>query len=201
MDILIIVGMVIGIVFIIAHNYIKNAEQQAKEAAKEREKKRAARKAEEEQEKNEFAEFLENNKKEYGTLTKEIIISRKKAQNILVFEETQTILILGKKYHFKDILTSKIEKVLYKKGETEYTTIPDKYQMAEEQVLWGMGKKYNVKTRTQTRTKPDIYKYHLYIGINNISQPQISFVVWGESTANEINNLMQVIIQSNKTQQ
>ena len=69
--------------------------------------------------------------------------------------------------------------------------------MAEQQVLWGMGQKYNVKSTTRIEQSPDIYKYIVYIGINSISTPQIQFTLSSIDVANEINNLINVIIALN----
>lgn len=146
----------------------------------------------------EWESTLDERAKAYGSLTKQIKIGYKKENNIYVYEETKTIFIMGKKYIFDDILSCNIEKILYQKGQTTQVTTPDKFEMAEQEVLWGMGQKYNVKSTTRIEKKPDIYKYIIYIGINSISTPQIQFTLSSIDIANEINNLINVIVNLNK---
>lgn len=145
----------------------------------------------------EWENLLEERIKVYGGLTKQINIGYKRENNIYVYEGSKTIFIMGKKYMFKDIISCNIEKSLYRKGRTTQTTTPDKFEMAEQQVLWGMGQKYNVKSTTRIEQSPDIYKYIVYIGINSISTPQIQFTLSSIDVANEINNLINVIIALN----
>ena len=129
-------------------------------------------------------------------LTKEIHITYSKEQDIYVYEEGQIIFMLGKKFSFHDLLSCSIDKVLIRKGRTTQVTTPDKREMAEQQVLWGIGQKYNVRTATHIETSPDIYKYVIYVGIRSISEPQISFSVRTPDVANEIYNLINVIINA-----
>lgn len=145
----------------------------------------------------EWENLLEERIKVYGGLTKQINIGYKRENNIYVYEESKTIFIMGKKYMFNDIISCNIEKSLYRKGRTTQTTTPDKFEMAEQQVLWGMGQKYNVKSTTRIEKSPDIYRYIVYIGINSISSPQIQFTLSSIDVANEINNLINVIINLN----
>lgn len=149
----------------------------------------------------EWENLLEERIKLYGGLTKQINIGYKRENNIYVYEESKTIFIMGKKYMFNDIISCNIEKNLYRKGRTTQTTTPDKFEMAEQQVLWGMGQKYNVKSTTRIEKSPDIYRYIVYIGINSISTPQIQFTLSSIDVANEINNLINVIIKYNKNEQ
>lgn len=142
----------------------------------------------------EWDSLLESRRNKYGILTKQIDLRGNKNDNIFVYEEGRVLFIQGDKYSFKDILSCSVEKLLVTKGKTTYTTTPDKGEMAREQVLWGMGQSYNVKSTTQAVTTPDVYKYVIYIGINSISSPQIQLSVSSSSLANEINNLMNVII-------
>ena len=115
-----------------------------------------------------------------------------------VLEATKTIFIKNKKYSFSDILSCNVEQVLFKKGTETHVTTPDKIEMASEQALWGMGKKYNVKTTTVVTTTPDQYKYVVYIGIRSISDPQIQISFDKQTKANEIKNLMIAIMEISK---
>ena len=174
---------------------IRNAKKEKDKAEKlqiEKEREEVRLKAQ-----KEWENLLEDRIKVYGGLTKQINIGYKRENNIYVYEESKTIFIMGKKYMFKEIISCNIEKSLYRKGRTTQTTTPDKFEMAEQQVLWGMGQKYNVKSTTRIEQSPDIYKYIVYIGINSISTPQIQFTLSSIDVANEINNLINVIIALN----
>lgn len=174
---------------------IRNAKKEKDKAEKlqiEKEREEVRLKAQ-----KEWENLLEERIKVYGGLTKQINIGYKRENNIYVYEESKTIFIMGKKYMFKEIISCNIEKSLYRKGRTTQTTTPDKFEMAEQQVLWGMGQKYNVKSTTRIEQSPDIYKYIVYIGINSISTPQIQFTLSSIDVANEINNLINVIIALN----
>ena len=174
---------------------IRNAKKEKDKAEKlqiEKEREEVRLKAQ-----KEWENLLEERIKVYGGLTKQINIGYKRENNIYVYEESKTIFIMGKKYMFKEIISCNIEKKLYRKGRTTQTTTPDKFEMAEQQVLWGMGQKYNVKSTTRIEQSPDIYKYIVYIGINSISTPQIQFTLSSIDVANEINNLINVIIALN----
>lgn len=174
---------------------IRNAKKEKDKAEKlqiEKEREEVRLKAQ-----KEWENLLEERIKVYGGLTKQINIGYKRENNIYVYEESKTIFIMGKKYMFKEIISCNIEKSLYRKGRTTQTTTPDKFEMAEQQVLWGMGQKYNVKSTTRIEQSPDIYKYIVYIGINSISTPQIQFTLSSINVANEINNLINVIIALN----
>ena len=174
---------------------IRNAKKEKDKAEKlqiEKEREEVRLKAQ-----KEWDNLLEERIKVYGGLTKQINIGYKRENNIYVYEESKTIFIMGKKYMFKEIISCNIEKSLYRKGRTTQTTTPDKFEMAEQQVLWGMGQKYNVKSTTRIEQSPDIYKYIVYIGINSISTPQIQFTLSSINVANEINNLINIIIALN----
>lgn len=174
---------------------IRNAKKEKDKAEKlqiEKEREEVRLKAQ-----KEWENLLEERIRVYGGLTKQINIGYKRENNIYVYEESKTIFIMGKKYMFKEIISCNIEKSLYRKGRTTQTTTPDKFEMAEQQVLWGMGQKYNVKSTTRIEQSPDIYKYIVYIGINSISTPQIQFTLSSIDVANEINNLINVIIALN----
>lgn len=177
-------------------SHINNKKLQKEEEEKRQKQKEIRR---EEKKKRIQAEkiTLEQRVKEYGCLTKRISTLSGKENDIFVYEESKTIFIMGKKYMFNDILSCYIEKQLYTKGRTTHITTPDKGEMATQEFLYGMGKKYNVKTTTTVVSSPDTYKYLVYIGVNSISSPQIQFEFFSSKVANEINNLMNVIINNN----
>lgn len=180
-------------------SHINNKKLQREEEEK-RQKQKEKRREKEEKRIQEEAEkiILEQRVKEYGCLTKRISTLSGKENDIFVYEESKTIFMMGKKYMFNDILSCNIEKQLYTKGRTMHIiTTPDKGEMAVQQVLWGMGQKYNVKSTTRIEQRPDVYKYIVYIGINSISSPQIQFEFFSSKVANEINNLINVIINYN----
>lgn len=206
MDVLLIILLIVVALFIIVQlpkNYLKSdplrkqmeleAEIEEKEEMEER--KRAQKELEESKLKaqKEWDRLLSEREKELGGLTKLIKIGGRKEDDIYIYEDTQTIFILGKKYVFKDILSCSVEKVVQKKGQTTYTTSPDSGEMAVQQLLYGMGKSYNVKSTTQVQTTPDHFVYIVTIGIRSISSPQIEFSIKSRSIANEINNLIKVI--------
>ena len=145
---------------------------------------------------NDWKTLLEEREKEYGCITKRINITSDKANDIYVYEEGKVLFMLGNKYSFNDIISCTIEKCVHRKGSVTQTTTPDKYQMAEQQFLYGMGQKYNVKSTTHIEQTPDIYRYVVYIGLNSISIPQISFNIFNADVANEVKNLMNAIVSS-----
>ena len=185
-----IIGMIIS--------HINNKKLQ-REKEEIRQKEKEIRREEEEKRIQAEKIILEQRVKEYGCLTKRISISTfsGKENDIFVYEESKTIFIMGKKYMFNDILSCNIERQLYAKGRTTHITTPDKGEMATQEFLYGMGKKYNVKTTTTVVSSPDTYKYIVYIGVNSISSPQIKIASFSSKIANEINNLMNVIINNN----
>lgn len=194
---LIIIAIVIAVVIF---SYVLKFNTHQEQIKTQQEQKRLERIANKENKEQEFDLLLKNRASEFGDLTKKINFCYNKANDIFVYEQTKIIFISGKKYDFRDILSCKIDKETIK-GQTTYTTTPDKYQMAEQQVLWGMGKKYNVKTTIQTKTAPDTTIYYIYIGINSLTIPQISLTLHSSEKANEINSLMNVIINSNTNEQ
>lgn len=141
--------------------------------------------------------ILENRIKEFGELTKKIHIDNDRLKDIYVYEETKTIFILGNKYLFNDILSCYIEKKVTKGQTKTMVTQPNKMDMWTQELLYGQGKKYNVKTETKVYTTPERVKYVVYIGINNLANPQISFVLSWSEKANEVNNLINAIIARN----
>ena len=162
----IIIVWVIASSFVFLIFYTRFSSRKEEEQAKEIERERRRKEQEEKriQEENDFANLLEQRVKEYGCLTKRISISTfsGKENDIFVYEESKTIFIMGKKYMFNDILSCNIEKQLYAKGRTTHITTPDKGEMATQEFLYGMGKKYNVKTTTTVVSSPDTYKYIVY---------------------------------------
>lgn len=187
-------GFVIFIIVAVGIAFIAWLMDASKKAEEERKKRVKEMLAQEERKKLERQTLLDEREREFGILTKEIRIDRDKY--IHVYEGGKTIFILEQAYKFEDILTCSIEKVLVKKGTTTQITTPDRREMAEQQVLWGMGQKYNVKSTTQIRTTPDEYKYVVYIGVNSISNPQISLTTKSHYIANEICSLINVIIST-----
>ena len=80
------------------------------------------------------------------------------------------------------------------KGATTYVTTPNQYEMAREQVLWGMGQRYNVSTQTQVLQQPD----KVCITVNRISNSLIVITPAEQQKALEINSLINVIIRNNQ---
>ena len=75
--------------------------------------------------------------------------------NIFVYSDAKTIVICGREYKFDEIVECHLES----QGAT-YVTTPDRYEMAREQFLYGMGQKYNVRTQTQVYNNPDKVLYY-----------------------------------------
>lgn len=151
----------------------------------------------------EWKNLLDKRAEIYGNLTKHIAVNyNEKESDIYVYEESKTIFILGKQYTFSDILSCRIETICKRGKPTSYTTTttPDKGEMALQQLLYGSGQKYNVKSHSEThvKTTPDTYIYKVYIGVKSISEPQIVITKYLSDKANEINSLINVIIDSNK---
>ena len=98
---------------------------------------------------------LENpvRKNKLGAYSKSIVyeeLSRRgQFGNIFVYSDAKTIVICGREYKFDEIVECHLES----QGAT-YVTTPDRYQMAEQQFLYGMGQRYNVSTQTQVYNKP-----------------------------------------------
>lgn len=177
-------------------------EQEENEKRLQREKEREIEREEKEKKKKqELESLLEKRAETFGNLTKHIsIYSYNKEKDIYVYEESKTIFIYGKQYAFSDILSCKIE-TQCKRGQTTATTIttPDKGEMATQELLYGWGKKYNVKTHSETiqKTTPDTYTYRIYISIKSISEPQLTITLYSSDKANEINSLINVIVSYN----
>ncbi len=162
----------------------------------EKEKIRAEERA---KEKAELERVMQERENEFGTLTKELKIRVHRKNNIFIYEKAKTIFMDENKYSFVDILSCTIEKHVVK-GVERHTTTPDKGEMAVEQVLWGMGKQYNVKSHTVVERTPDKVSYKVYIGINSLTTPQLSYTFTSEEKAHELCNIMNVIINSNKNE-
>lgn len=188
--------LVILFIALLVRAYKKGAANlKAKEEKEKAERMQRAKVREEERlkEQKEWEDLLQERENLYGPLTKQISIDYKRKNDIYVYEDGQIIFIMGVKYKFSDIISCNIDKKIYKKGTTILTTTPDKFEMAEQQVLWGMGQKYNVKSTTHTKTTPDQYMYVVTIGIKSIASPQIEISLKNQSVANEISNLIKVI--------
>ncbi len=122
-------------------------------------------------------------------------------RNIAVYEPLSVIFINEKKYDFKNILSCRIETITkVKKGTETRITKPDSADMAMEQLLWGMGEKYNVKSTTQViREEDKVSKTHIvYIGVNDIIDPQQKVTFYSSENANKLLSTLNVIIERNK---
>lgn len=172
---------------------------------KEENKRRAELIAVEKKQKNEKVLSIMNKRNlDYGKLTKEIIIYKsnynpeKRLKNIFVYEDSKTIFIDGNEYSFNEIVSCTVHNKLVPGKILNSTTIPDKSEMATQELLYGWGKTYNVKTHTNYQHSPDKEYNIVYIGINNLSNPLIVLDLGSNSsTANEICILLNLIIQSN----
>lgn len=108
---------------------------------------------------------------------------------ILVYTDAKTIVINNWEYKFSEIIDCRLEK-----GATTYVTTPNQYEMAREQVLWGMGQRYNVSTQTQVLQQPD----KVCITVNRISNSLIVITPAEQQKALEINSMINVIIRNNQ---
>lgn len=135
---------------------------------------------------------------QYGDLTKEIKISSDPQYDIYVYEKSNTIFIHNEKFLFSDIISCEVEKQIRKKGVVTQVSTPNKSEMATQELLYGMGKKYNVKTTTVAHSSLDEFRYVICIGLRSISKPMISFSINYSTRANEVKTLMDAIITTNK---
>lgn len=135
---------------------------------------------------------------QYGDLTKEIKISSDPQYDIYVYEKSNTIFIHNEKFLFSDIISCEVEKQIRKKGVVTQVSTPNKSEMATQELLYGMGKKYNVKTTTVAHSSLDEFRYVICIGLRSISKPMISFSTNYSTRANEVKTLMDAIITTNK---
>lgn len=204
METMIITSLIVTICLIcFAIGYaIKTARQKDLEDKKAEEKERAKRiaylKEREQKEKQDWENLLEERTKQYGMLTKHIHIQIDKQKDIYVYEDTKTIFILGDKYSFSEIRSCTIDKEVIRGRTTTMITEPDRFEMNMQELLYGLGKKYNVKSQTKVINTPDIVKYNIYIGTSKISTPQITFTLKVSEKANEIKNLIDIIAATNK---
>ena len=166
-----------------------------------REKTEREKKREQEREKNEIEwnNILLEREKEFGKLTKKIVFDSAKS-SIDVYNETQTIFIYNKQYSFFDFLTCSIEKEI-EYGRETHVTKPDKFDLAEKQLLYGMGKNYNVKQITTVTKDPDFITHIVQIGLKDIATPLLTLRLKNKQrVANEINALINAVIHTNKPQ-
>lgn len=138
---------------------------------------------------------------QYGVPTKIFDIYLNPLRNVAIYEPLKIIFINGSKYDFSRILSCRLEtKTRVTKGAETHISKPDSGDMAMEQLLWGMGKKYNVKTETKVIKEPDkiSHTYIVYIGVDDISTPQQKITLYSSDRANELLSVMNIIINRNK---
>lgn len=137
---------------------------------------------------------------QFGEPTKIVDIYSNPLRNVAIYEPLKIIFINGTKYNFSDILSCRLEtKTKVTKGKETHISKPDSGEMAVEQLLYGMGKKYNVKTQTEIFKEPDkiSYTYFAYIGVNDISNPMQKLTFYSSERANELISLINIIIKRN----
>lgn len=191
--VIIIVAMLF-FVYIMQNTPKKKAEKQRQ--LEEARKKQKERELEEIKKEEEWKALMENREHIFGDLTKVVKISYQRENQIYVYEQAKTIFIKGNKYAFNDILSCEVERIVTAGKIQELTTTPDKGEMATQQFLYGMGQKYNVKNTTRVVTTPEKVKYIVYIGLNSISTPQITFELSSGEVANEVKSLMNAIAKN-----
>lgn len=198
MEFAVFIFIVIGVLLVglIVSNIMQNTPEKKAERQRQLERERNRQKAlelERIKKDEEWEALLENRKHEFGELTKVVKIRYQRENQIYVYEQSKILFIDGNKYAFSDILSCEVERIVIAGKVQEITTTPDKGEMATQEVLYGMGKKYNVKTTTKVVTTPEKVKYKVYIGLNSISTPQITFELSSGEVANEVKSLMNVI--------
>lgn len=128
-----------------------------------------------------------------GTYSKSIVYEEllKPGQfgSIFVYSDAKTIVICGREYKFDEIVECHLES----QGAT-YVTTPDRFEMAEQQYLYGMGQRYNVSTQTQVYNNPD----KVCITINRFSNSLITITPADQQKALEIHSLISVIVHNNR---
>lgn len=128
-----------------------------------------------------------------GSASKQLVYKQlqnpQKFGKISVHEQAKTVVINGWEYKFGEIIECHLEQ----QGNTTYVSTPDRFQMAEQQFLYGMGQKYNVRTQTQEFRLPS----KVCITVNRISNPLIVITPSDQQKALEINSLINVIILNN----
>lgn len=177
--------------------YEQKIEQEAK--AKENAKLEAERQRTKEQ--AEIQSMWAERVAQYGEPTKIFDIYSNPLRNVAIYEPLKIIFINGSKYDFSNILSCRLEtKTRVTKGAETHISKPDSGDIAMEQLLWGMGKKYNVKTETKVIKEPDkiSHTYIVYIGVDDISTPQQKITFYSSDKANELLSVMNIIINRNK---
>lgn len=199
-----IIGLVIALIIIFIIGALMPESKQAKE---QREKQRIERekiiKEQVEKKAKEQAEIQSmwaERVAQYGEPTKIFDIYSNPLRNVAIYEPLKIIFINGSKYDFNNILSCRLEtKTRVTKGTETHITKPDSGDMAMEQLLWGMGKKYNVKTETKVIKEPDkiSHTYIVYVGVDDISTPQQKITFYSSDRANELLSVMNIIIKRN----
>lgn len=110
--------------------------------------------------------------------------------SIFVYSGAKTIVINNREYKFSEIVECHLES----QGTATYITTPDRYEMAEQQFLYGMGQRYNVSTQTQVIQQPD----KVCVTVNRYSNSLIVITPADQQKAREINSLINVIIHNNQ---
>lgn len=195
----IIVFFVIVCIFAFVNGIIseKKHEERKAKAIIEQEKHAKERAKEQAEIQSQWAERVA----QYGEPTIIFDIYLNPNRNIAIYEPMNIIFINGKKYDFKDILSCRIETISkVTKGAETHITKPDSGEMAMEQLLWGMGKKYNVKSTTRVIKEPDkVSKTHIvYIGVNDLAEPQHKLTFYSSENANKLLSAINIIIERNK---
>jgi hypothetical protein len=152
------------------------------------------KKAREEKKKVWERELL-NREKEYRSLTRTIRLYPEE-ESIYVYKETETIFILTQKLSFNDLLSCSIGSNIIK-GKEKHITKPDKFDLAGKELLYGMGRNYNVKQITIVEKRPDITNYRVFIALKDISEKPIVIELGQQQIkANEICSLINAIIMA-----
>lgn len=131
-----------------------------------------------------------------GSASKQLVY--KQLQNpqrfgkISVHEKSKTVIINGWEYKFGEIIECHLEQ----QGNATYVTTPDRFQMAEQEFLYGMGQRYNVRTQTQEFRLPS----KVCITVSRVSNPLVVITPASQDEALQINSLLNVIIRNNANQ-
>lgn len=186
-------------------SYIKKKndeyEQKIEQEAKAKEKKKLEAEMQRAKEKAEIQSMWAERVAQFGEPTKVFEIYSNPLRNVAIYEPLKIVYINGSKYDFSNILSCRLEtKTRVTKGTETHISKPDSGEMAMEQLLWGMGKKYNVKTETKVVKEPDKISltYIVYIGVDDISTPQQKITLYSSERANELVSVMNVIIKRSK---
>lgn len=200
--------IIISIFALIIVFSIRSLIPESKQAKEKREKERAekeriiqAQVEEKAKEQAEIQSMWAERVAQYGEPTKIFDIYLNPLRNVAIYEPLKIIFINGSKYDFSNIVSCRLEtKTRVTKGAETHISKPDSGDMAMEQLLWGMGKKYNVKTETKVIKEPDkiSHTYIVYIGVDDISTPQQKITLYSSDRANELLSVMNIIINRNK---